>query len=240
LAANDTIWGPVCGGEVHAFGLNAFRGGGPTFNGDVTKMLTALNDTIFLWDISNGSFIKSYTGAHHGACDPIGFSHNGLYFFTLGLEDSSIRVWEVASGINTKTYKPYLLIPSVANLTPDGQHIVVGYRDGTILMLDVSKALDVEEEHPVTTDPLDLAVFPNPVNDLSSIKVSFPATDRYVLKVFDLLGVEKATLYDGLSSQGSHTIPLGSAFISDSPSGAYIVSLMSSKKHVSKVVFLAK
>ncbi|HET9137447.1 MAG TPA: T9SS type A sorting domain-containing protein, partial [Candidatus Kapabacteria bacterium] len=190
FAASDTIYGPICGGGSREFSLRSFRGAGSVFNTDGTKMLTVLNDTIFLWDVTTGLLIRNYVGDGATIGSPVGFSNNGMYFFTAGHNDSSIRVWEVASGINTKTYKPYLLNPSVARLTPDGQHIVVGYEDGTILMLDVSKPLSVGQKNDFVKHRQAI-IFPNPFPDKTTIKLPDDFSKGIVqLSLYNILGLK--------------------------------------------------
>jgi WD40 repeat protein len=210
----------------------------PAIDNQGSFVITSSNDSVHLWGIPNGQLIRSFIG-HSGPCRPIGFSNNNIYSFTFGLEDSSIRVWEVYTGINTMTYHPYPSSPTVAGLTPDGQHIVVGYKDGTMLMLDVSKALDVQSDRKPLIENLDLLIFPNPITNQSKIEISVPSRDWYTLSIYDMLGLKKATLFDGISDEGKYIIPLG-ASINDFPSGSYVFSIESSKQQISKIGLLVK
>jgi WD40 repeat protein len=215
IAATDTVYGPTCGGDAHTVGLTSFRGSGSVFNTDGTKMLTVLSDSIFLWDVNTGLLIKSYAGIDSSIWGPIGFSNNGMYFFTAGHNDSSIRVWDVASGVNTKTYKPYLLNPSVARLTPDGQHIVVGYEDGTILMLDISKALSVGQKDGFAKYRQAI-IFPNPFSDKTSIELPDEFSKGIVqLSLYNILGLE---VMGEQFEQGEHSIVIDRKNL---PAGVY-------------------
>lgn len=162
---------PICGNNpTYHYTPKTFSGQNAVFNAFGTKMLTVTKDSIFLWDLTDGSLTRTYTG-HDSDCKPIGFSHNGIYFFSYGLSDSSIRVWEVSSSINIKTYKPYFLSASAAILTPDGESIIAGYKDGTLLRLDISKALDVKRERYGTEYDNAIICTPNPARNELTVSI---------------------------------------------------------------------
>jgi len=67
--------------------------------------------------------------------------------------------------------------------------------------------------------------YPNPFNPTTNIKFDIPNTQSISLKVFDWLGREVKTLFEGIINPGHHTIP----FIADGlNSGIYLVELSTS------------
>jgi hypothetical protein len=64
--------------------------------------------------------------------------------------------------------------------------------------------------------------FPNPFNPLTSIYYEVYARSRVLLRVFDLLGREVATLVDELQERGARQVRF---YRGDLPSGIYVYSL---------------
>lgn len=57
--------------------------------------------------------------------------------------------------------------------------------------------------------PLVFAVqqnFPNPFNPTTKIVYDLPQPERVIIRIFDVLGREVATLFDGLQPAGTHTL----------------------------------
>ncbi|MDP4220162.1 MAG: hypothetical protein Q8896_06965, partial [Bacteroidota bacterium] len=213
-----------------AFPGISFRGRAGRCDADGTRLLTVGNDSIYLWNIADGSLLKSYAG-HYGACKPIGFSQNGMYFFTFGVSDSSVRVWETASGNNTKTYRPYLLNPSTAILTPNGDNIIVGYDDGTIVDLDIGPDLSIGSKPPNPTAEVSLSCVPNPISASSIItfRIYRPSSVRITLS--SVLGIELCTLYDGFSDGNEEKLPISSKVdIGGYSKGIYLMTIRSASE----------
>ncbi|HEX04335.1 MAG TPA: T9SS type A sorting domain-containing protein, partial [Bacteroidetes bacterium] len=65
-------------------------------------------------------------------------------------------------------------------------------------------------------------VYPNPFNSATTVRYSLTQPGEVRVTVFDLLGREVASLYDGLSQPGEHTLPFNA---SNYPSGTYFLQL---------------
>lgn len=66
--------------------------------------------------------------------------------------------------------------------------------------------------------------YPNPFNSTTSIEYTIPSESRIILKIFDLLGNEVATLVDEIKSSGSHSVKFDTDKLS---SGIYYYKLTS-------------
>ena len=64
--------------------------------------------------------------------------------------------------------------------------------------------------------------YPNPFNPVTTIRFSLPRREHVSLKVFDLLGREKAALVDGNLNPGKHAVSFDAAGL---PSGVYLYRL---------------
>jgi hypothetical protein len=79
--------------------------------------------------------------------------------------------------------------------------------------------------------------YPNPFNPTTTIPIQIPRTERVVLKVFDVLGREVATLIDGTLSANEYLIPFHAANLS---SGVYFYRLQSGEFVRTKKMILLK
>ncbi len=79
--------------------------------------------------------------------------------------------------------------------------------------------------------------YPNPFNPTTTIPIQIPRTERVVLKVFDVLGREVATLIDGTLSSNKYLIPFNAANLS---SGVYFYRLQAGDFINTKKMILLK
>ncbi len=95
-------------------------------------------------------------------------------------------------------------------------------------------------EEVLSTIPKDFELkqnYPNPFNPGTSIEYSLLKSSNVSLKVYNLLGVEVASLVDGYKSAGSYRINFDA---SDLSSGVYIYKLKANGKTLSKKMLLTK
>jgi hypothetical protein len=79
--------------------------------------------------------------------------------------------------------------------------------------------------------------YPNPFNPTTTIEYVIPYESLAVLKVYNLLGQEMRTLYEGWASPGQHKVSFDT---SDLPSGIYVYRLTAGGGALSKKMILAK
>ncbi|MCH7772048.1 MAG: T9SS type A sorting domain-containing protein [Bacteroidetes bacterium] len=64
--------------------------------------------------------------------------------------------------------------------------------------------------------------YPNPFNPNTSIKYSVPVQSKIKITLYDIIGNEVSTLFDGIQQSGAHEINLTADNL---PSGVYFVSM---------------
>ena len=82
-----------------------------------------------------------------------------------------------------------------------------------------------------------MANYPNPFNPTTVIKYTMPEAGEVVLKVYNMIGQEVATLVNGTMSAGSHTVNFNAKGL---PTGIYIARLQTGAKVVSSKLQLVK
>jgi hypothetical protein len=102
--------------------------------------------------------------------------------------------------------------------------------------------VDVGEEV-LSTIPKDFELkqnYPNPFNPGTHIEYSILKGSNVSLKVYNLLGVEVATLVDGYKSAGSYRVNFNASAFGGLSSGVYVYKLKAIGKTLSKKMLLTK
>ena len=79
--------------------------------------------------------------------------------------------------------------------------------------------------------------YPNPFNPTTSISFSLPSAMNVRLEVFNVLGQNVATLYDGVLDAGLHEYPFDASALS---SGIYLYRLQADEMIETKKMILMK
>jgi len=96
----------------------------------------------------------------------------------------------------------------------------------------------VEDREPQTPLRFELEQnFPNPINPTTVISFQLPVRSHATLKVFDVLGIEVATLVEGELNAGEHSVVFDATGL---PSGVYFYRLTSLSGSLSKSMELIK
>ena len=79
--------------------------------------------------------------------------------------------------------------------------------------------------------------YPNPFNPTTSISYRIPEASNVVIKVYDVMGTEVATLVNGKQEAGNHSIAFEAAKLS---SGSYIYTIKAGNFTATKKMILMK
>jgi hypothetical protein len=107
-------------------------------------------------------------------------------------------------------------------------------------MIDIEITLVSYEPEPKTEIPSEFELsqnYPNPFNPTTNIKFNLPKTGNVVLKIFNTLGREVATLKNETVSSGAHTVTFDAASLS---SGMYFYQLRYNEQVITKKMLLIK
>jgi hypothetical protein len=114
------------------------------------------------------------------------------------------------------------------------------YPDGSIVIIDRFTDTTKVSVKMKKTPPDNFVLhqnYPNPFNPSTTIQFVVPDAGKYVLKVYNMLGQEVATLVDNDLSSGLHKVNFDANNLS---SGIYLYKLAGSKVNLSKKMILRK
>lgn len=114
--------------------------------------------------------------------------------------------------------------------------IYPGFRPGAVKVL-ISTAIDDEFDNLLPTAYALAQNYPNPFNPSTSIDYSLPRAGYISLKVYNVIGQEVATLYEGFRAAGNHRVEFQA---SDKPSGIYFYRLTYQDGSETKKMLLVK
>ena len=97
---------------------------------------------------------------HSAPVTSVAFSACGRYVLS-GSKDKTVKLWDIASGREIRTFKGHSDVVSSARFTPDGRNIVSSSWDGSIRLWEVATGLKIRsfEGHQYRVN--DIAVSPN-------------------------------------------------------------------------------
>ena len=157
----------------------------------------------------------------------VGINYNALdslisYADTLQENDYTPESWTnfaaaLASAKNAKAQN-YSASVSAADAMGNAKDTLTAAIDG---LVKIVVGIDVANAHHPKTFTLSQN-FPNPFNPTTQIKYSTPQSGYVSLKVFNLLGVEVATLFDGVRQPGNYVARFDGSGL---PSGGYLYRL---------------
>ncbi len=120
---------------------------------------------------------------------------------------------------------------------PTGTYVIYpGFTPGAIKVM-ISTAIDDEFDNLLPTAYALAQNYPNPFNPSTSIDYSLPRAGYISLKVFNVIGQEVATLYEGFRVAGNYRVEFQA---SDKPSGIYFYRLTHQDGSETKKMLLLK
>ncbi len=105
------------------------------------------DNTLKLWDISDGKEIRTFKG-HSGAapfCDgvlSVAFSPDGKYALS-GAWDSTVKLWDIRSGKEIRTLKGHTNRVATVAFSPDGKQVLSGGWDNALKIWDLNSGMEI-------------------------------------------------------------------------------------------------
>ena len=96
------------------------------------------NGLAILWDVQTGKEYRRIRRRHNGSLDAIVFSPDGKYLATGG-QDLAARTWDVATGLETHTFRGNNSNIWGLAFTPDNKRLITGSADRSIRVWELSE-----------------------------------------------------------------------------------------------------
>jgi len=127
------------GQEVRNFPSSYRYNDGVSISYDGRQALTRINTgtgivRVTLWDVDNGNEIRTWNDISPSSTR---FSYDGRQFL-MGFNDGSVKLYDIASGREIRSFKGKESNYSIADFSPDGTKIITGSDDGTIQIWDIT------------------------------------------------------------------------------------------------------
>lgn len=191
---------------------------------NVIDVNVRIDTVLHTWD-SDLSFSLIRGSANVNIINAVGSS--GDNFINTVLNDSATTPIGSGTAPFTGTFQPSSPLSAINGQTVNGSWIL-GIDDGAAGDSGVLKAWCIQVTYQTVTGMIQTVEipnyfslaqnYPNPFNPGTSIKYSVPVPSNVVLKIYDVLGKEVATLVNEMKQPGFHTVEFNA---SDLASGIY-------------------
>ncbi len=113
----------------------------------------SMDKTLKLWEVKSGREVRTFKG-HTTEVQAVAFSPDGRYVVSGSLDtgmlvfgimsmDKSLRLWDVNTGHEVRTFEGHLYGVSSVAFSPDGRYVVSGNWDKTLKLWDVNTGHEV-------------------------------------------------------------------------------------------------
>ncbi len=99
------------------------------------------DNTLKLWDLSNGKEIRTFSG-HSGGVFSVAFSPDGRRVLS-GSVDNTLKLWDLSSGKEIRTFSGHSDIVFSVAFAPDGRSVLSGSWDNTLKLWDLSSGKEI-------------------------------------------------------------------------------------------------
>ena len=167
------LWDANTGLHLRTFTGHTDRVWGVSFSPDGETLASGSSDnTVLLWDANTGSHLRTFTG-HTGGVYSVSFSPDGQTIASGSRKE--VHLWDVNSGQHLQTFTGHTGVVFSVSFSPDGQTLASASNDGTVLLWDLTRYLDI--------DPTDSQ---QPQQDSDMVRlVYFRPSDRTVQQGID-------------------------------------------------------
>lgn len=183
-----------------------------------------------------------WTKLYNASCTSMERTSDGGYI--ISGNNLLIRLKEGADTIWTKTIGASSDLAFSVQQTSDGGFIVTGRTSNSgspdVLLIRVDSDGTTDAEDYFYTQPCHFELlqnYPNPFNPATNISFDLPSAGDVMLKVYDMLGREVATLVNGLRHAGSFTERFDASNLS---SGVYLYRLTTPSYSATKKLILVR
>jgi WD40 repeat protein len=107
------------------------------FSPDGSRLVTAHDGFISIWDVTNGEKVKTIQGHEDKKINAIAFTPDGNRIVSAGWDDN-LRVWDSTSGAEILSIPAGQDGISVFAVSPDGKMVVTGGSNGSLCLWDLN------------------------------------------------------------------------------------------------------
>ncbi len=184
---------------------------------------------VSIYDISNPYFpqwVKLYYCANFYSYSQVFITQNSVYLTGYTRDGNSfIQAKSMITPDSLVNTAHFIYSGSGLGIFADSSAVYISEQSAfEILYLNIT---DIEDGDPAPSSFTLSPAYPNPFNGQTSIRYSLPAAGQVRLTVYDILGREAATLYEGTGQAGEQAVTWDA---SGFPSGIYFARLESGER----------
>ncbi|MGA2298296.1 MAG: T9SS type A sorting domain-containing protein [FCB group bacterium] len=175
------------------------------------NLINELCDTSYI-DSGGDLFVFSKDGNKVACGESSSFGNNDF-----------ISLWDIKLGKRIKIFDDINYGLKTIAFSPDSRYLASGAQDGTIIIRDLSKIVDVDEPNENLDDINNIFLYPNPSSGKFNIKLASPDYGKFRIMIYDILGNNiYVNEFDKLGNEASFNIDL-----KGSGTGTYFYKLIS-------------
>ena len=99
-------------------------------------------DTIKLWDVASGREVKKVKTPEAATGYAVAYSPDGSRI-AYGAKDGTVKIWDTATRVETRTFKGHTDLVSAVAYSPDGKRIASASWDNTVRIWDIATGQEV-------------------------------------------------------------------------------------------------